>query len=591
MGVEREDSMATADSGIIAQKSSKNLRFKLLVVQAVVFVIPFLIISYIFNKNSVTLDSSQMIIIAFILVLILAGLMMLRQIFERFFSMASIVKNAMGRDESASVFQKDTDELHEITVSFEGLMNKFENTTNQLGHRVYELLVMKELIEVAAKSSDIDELLGVLLEKVMAATRAQTGSVMRVDREQDKFRLVASRGLRSSPEINAILDIKGSPVEQVVRGRQTLLVEDIETDERTLRPSGSKYGSPSFLSMPIFIKENLVAVINLSRKEGHVFFDPNDEQIAAIMIGEIAFALENIKLHLEIQDHLNNLERRTLELEGANKLLTTEIDNRKQAEVALNKAYDELKQTQAQLIQSAKLSSIGELSAGVAHELNQPLMVIRGHAQMLLRQLTPEMDFYEEMELIERNTKRLMRIINHLRVFSRQSDTNFMAMDVNTVIENAFLMIAEQLRLKEIEIDQKLNPDIPEVRGDENQLEQVLLNLITNARDAIEQKKKSDGDTSTVFKKLSVETRYAESNGKYVEILVSDTGCGIPKEDAHKIFDPFFTTKDVGSGTGLGLSISYGIIQDHKGNIEVSETGPEGTTICIRLPVLSSVGI
>jgi two-component system cell cycle sensor histidine kinase/response regulator CckA len=377
----------------------------------------------------------------------------------------------------------------------------------------------------------------------------------------------------------------------VVRDRQTLLVEDIETDERTLRPSEPKYGSPSFLSMPIFIREKLVAVINLSRKEGHIFFDPNDEQIAAIMIGEIAFALENIKLHLEIKDHLNNLERRTLELEGANKLLTTEIDNRKQAEVALNEAYEELKQTQAQLVQSAKLSSIGELSAGVAHELNQPLMVIRGHAQMLLRQLTPEMDFYEEMELIEKNTKRLMRIINHLRVFSRQSDTNFMALDVNNVIENAFLMIAEQLRLKEIGIDQKLNPALPEVRGDENQLEQVLLNLITNARDAIEQRNESDGDTSTASKKLAVETRYAESNGEYVEILVSDTGCGIPKEDAHKIFDPFFTSKAVGSGTGLGLSISYGIIQDHKGNIEVSETGPEGTTICVKLPVLSSVAI
>jgi len=583
--------MAIADSGIITPKSSKGLRLKLLVVQASVFVIPFLIISYIFNKNRVTLDSSQMIIMAFILILILAGLMMLRQIFERFFSMASIVKNAVGGEESAFVLQKDTDELHEITVSFEGLMNKFENTTDQLGHRVYELLVMKELIEVAAKSPDIDELLGVLLEKVMAATRAQTGSVMRIEHEQDKFRLVASRGLRSSPEINAIMDIKGSPVEQVVRGRKTLLVENIETDERTLRTSEPKYGSPSFLSMPIFIKDTLVAVINLSRKEGHVFFGPNDEQIAAIMIGEIAFALENIKLHSKIKDHLDNLERRTLDLEGANKLLTKEIDNRKQAEIALNEAYEELKQTQAQLIQAAKLSSIGELSAGVAHELNQPLMVIRGHAQMLLKKLSPEMDFYEEMELIEKNTKRLMRIINHLRIFSRQSDANFMALDVNNVIENAFLMIAEQLRLKEIEIDQKLNPDLPEVRGDENQLEQVLLNLITNARDAIEQRKESDSDTSTVSKKLAVETRYAESNGKYVEILVSDTGCGIQKEDVHKIFDPFFTTKDVGSGTGLGLSISYGIIQDHMGNIEVSETGSEGTTFCIKLPIASSFGI
>jgi len=584
-----EDFMATTGSGILSRKSN-GFRLKLLVLQAIIFVIPFLIISYIFNKNRVMLDSNQMVIMAFILILILAGLMMLRQVFERFFSMASLVKNAVG-EENMSGLQKDTDDLHAITASFETLMNKFENTTDQLGHRVYELLVMKELIEVAAKSSDIDELLSVLLEKVMAVTRAQTGSVMRIDHEKDKFRLVASRGLRSSPEINSILDIKGSPVEPVVRDRQALLVEDIETDERTLKPSESKYGSPSFLSMPIFIKDKLIAVINLSRKESHIFFDPNDEHIAAIMIGEIGFALENIQLHLEIKDHLNNLENRTQELESSNRLLSSEIDNRKQAEVALNKAYEELKQTQAHLIQTAKLSSIGELSAGVAHELNQPLMVIRGHAQMLLRQLSPEMAFFEEMELIEKNTKRLMKIINHLRVFSRQSDTTFMALNVNTIIENSFLMIAEQLRLKEIEIDQKSVSDLPEVRGDENQLEQVLLNLITNARDAIEERQASGTATSGAAKKLTVETRCAESNGKYIEILVSDTGCGMPKEDIDKIFDPFFTTKDVGSGSGLGLSISYGIIQDHKGSIGVTETGPEGATFCIRLPIYSSPGI
>ena len=111
-----------------------------------------------------------------------------------------------------------------------------------------------------------------------------------------------------------------------------------------------------------------------------------------------------------------------------------------------------------------------------------------------------------------------------------------------------------------------------------------LMNLITNARDAIEQREGTDMD-SEFPKKLRVETRLSETDEKNVEILISDTGCGIPEKNIDKIFDPFFTTKDVGKGTGLGLSISYGIIKDHNGSIEAVSTGPEGTTICVRMPV------
>ena len=486
----------TSFQGKFLSRKKKGLHLKLLVVEALVFVIPFLIFSYIFNKNNIHLDRIQMLIIALILVLILGGLIMLRQIFDRFYNLASSMKKALSNENGLSIKKRDTDELLEITASFEGLMKKFEDTTGELGYRIYELLAIRELIEAAAKSSEIDELLNVLLEKVMAVTHSQTGSVFRVEHDTDRFRLITSRGLPSDTQKDLYLNIKDSISQHVVRFRQPMLVENIETDTRTRRPNNMKYGSPSFLVMPVFAKDQLIATLNLSQKEENRIYNINDKQIASIMIGEVGFALENILLHSEIQSYIESLKKRTSELEGTNSQLNNEIDQRKQTETALNQAYEDLKQTQAQLVQTGKLSSIGELAAGVAHELNQPLMVIRGHAQMLLRNRKPESKEHESLQMIEKNTKRVMKIIDHLRTFSRQSKSDFRPVELTRMINEAFLLVAEQLRLSEIEIEKILPDDLPKAVGDANQLEQFLLNLITNAKDAIEKRRKRHADAA-----------------------------------------------------------------------------------------------
>lgn len=284
-------------------------------------------------------------------------------------------------------------------------------------------------------------------------------------------------------------------------------------------------------------------------------------------------------------------------LSGRELLLESFIDigARVHAEAALKQAYQELQDTQSQLIQSGKLASIGELTSGVAHELNQPLMVIRGTVQLVRRSVGKNNlgtgELLEQLEPIERNTKRMMNIINHLRTFSRQSKSEFQPVDVNKIIEDSLLMISEQLRLRDIEIKKDLGADLPKIKGDDNQLEQVILNLITNARDAVDTKGDSIQSRNEYKGKVEIITRLEELPNKqsknYVEILVRDNGRGIFAENIEKIFDPFFTTKEVGKGTGLGLSISYGIIKDHNGEIDVTETGPEGTTFKIKLPVLN----
>ena len=566
-------------------RRGKGLQLKLLVVESLVFVIPFLIFLYFFNKNRFVFDRTQMIIMTLILLLILAGLIMLRQIFDRFLNLASSMKKALGEEKQTTATKTDADELHEITNVFDTLMHRFENTTDELGSRVYELIIIRELIEAASKSREIDELLNLLLEKVMAATHSLTGSVFKVEQDTERFRIVATRGLTPDPTQSLYLDIKESIANHVLHNRQPLLVENIETDSRTRRPNNPKYGSPSFLMMPVLADGQIIAVLNLARKEKNSVYNEHDKQIATVMVGEVGFALENIMLHAEIKNYVENLQKRTDEMESANQQLNQEVEQRKQAEVALNEAYADLKQTQAQLVQSGKLTSIGELAAGVAHELNQPLMVIRGQAQMLLKNQAADSEVFEDLSIIERNTKRVMRIIDHLRTFSRQSQSDFQPVNVNRIIEESFLLIEEQLRLSGIDVERKYLENLPTVYGDINQLEQVLLNLITNARDAIEKRRSLEKDPPDQIKdEITVETCINATDPEWIEIYVKDTGEGVSSEVLNKIFDPFFTTKEVGKGTGLGLSISYGIIKDHKGDIEVIDTGDVGTTFCIRLP-------
>ena len=297
-------------------------------------------------------------------------------------------------------------------------------------------------------------------------------------------------------------------------------------------------------------------------------------------------------------------------LNSANAIENFELYNViKKREKTLKQAFKELKDTQAQLIQSGKLASIGELAAGIAHELNQPLMVLRGNVQLIKRSMRKNIlnmdELTKQFEPIERNTKRMMNIINHLIIFSRQSESKSSSVNINKIIEDCFLMLGEQLRLRNIEVRKDLSADLPQIHGNANQLEQVFLNLISNARDTIEARDEERRTRNDPIKgrnefrgRLEITTRMGETDNQqstinnrqskdFIEILFKDNGGGISADKGDKIFDPFFTTKEVGKGTGLGLSISYGIIEKHKGRIEVADTGPDGTTFRIKLPVLN----
>ena len=245
------------------------------------------------------------------------------------------------------------------------------------------------------------------------------------------------------------------------------------------------------------------------------------------------------------------------------------------------KLEEELQKTQAHLIQVGKLRALGDLVAGVAHELNNPLMAADTFLHVIREKLRPEDENQRRFELIQKCHERIAKIINHLRDFSRQSEFDFQPMSVTEPIENALMITGQQMINHGIRIIKEFQPDLPKIRGDANQLEQVFLNLISNARDAME---KADRK-----KELTIAASLLRHNGwNDVEVVVKDTGNGIPPENLDKVFEPFFSTKEVGRGTGLGLSICYGIIEAHGGRIEVESRVNEGTTFRVLLPVLSS---
>lgn len=241
----------------------------------------------------------------------------------------------------------------------------------------------------------------------------------------------------------------------------------------------------------------------------------------------------------------------------------------------------DLKMAQAHLIEASKMRALGELVAGVAHELNNPLMASQTILHVILKNLPN--DFLERgrLELIKKCNDRIEKIVEHLREFSRQTKPEFRELDVNLPIENALLITEQQLLDHSISVSRKLAPDLPKITGDSNQLEQVFLNLISNARDAL--------DTVTGSKDLTIKSYMTgEGTSALVVVSVKDTGEGISRENIDKVFEPFFTTKPVGRGTGLGLSLCFGIIEAHGGRLEINSSLGEGTEVRVFLPVSES---
>jgi len=258
-----------------------------------------------------------------------------------------------------------------------------------------------------------------------------------------------------------------------------------------------------------------------------------------------------------------------------------------QAKSELERSRDELQEKTAQLVQTEKMTALGELTAGVAHEINQPLNVIKIICEDVKRDIHRDrLDIEELREGLEDalgEVKRMAEIVDHMRVFTRRTEGSQRdRVDANALVKGVFKLLGQQLCVHGIAVEQELGEDL-QILVDPVRMEQVVMNLIANARDAL--KENQPGRE----RKLSIRTfaELAESGGgieQLVVIEIEDTGCGVPGEFLERIFDPFFTRKPVGEGTGLGLSVSREIVEDHGGRLSAISDVGVGSTFRIQLP-------
>jgi signal transduction histidine kinase len=247
----------------------------------------------------------------------------------------------------------------------------------------------------------------------------------------------------------------------------------------------------------------------------------------------------------------------------------------------LEKKSEEVRAMSGQLWQTAKLATMGELAASIAHELNNPLQTVSLRVESLMAHVSPDDPTRSALEIIEKEVERMGNLVANLLQFSRFRPFQISTVDVREEIEKTLELIYYHLRKRNIKVSQEYSPQVPMIHADRQQLRQLFLNLFTNASDAMPQ-----GGTLTIYVGLARPENAVEGEPpNKVIIEVSDTGVGIPPDDLPKVMEPFFTTKPEGKGTGLGLAICRRIVQEHHGRISIKSQVGEGTTVRVALPV------
>jgi signal transduction histidine kinase len=261
------------------------------------------------------------------------------------------------------------------------------------------------------------------------------------------------------------------------------------------------------------------------------------------------------------EDQTRRLEDALQELENTQQEL--------QARIAAQQAAE------ARLIQTTKLAAVGEMAAGVAHELNNPLTTVVGFSELVLESLPPESTQRSDLDVVLREARRARDVVRRLLDFSRQSETIRVRADVNEVVQDVLSLMHHLFNINGVEIDAKFPDNLPWVMIDRNQMKQVFLNLLNNALNAMPK-----GGELTVHSMTQL--RYGK---QHVCVAIKDNGLGISPENLSRIFEPFFTTRAGQGGTGLGLSVTYGIVAEHGGVIEVESALGSGSTFTVFLPV------
>ena len=410
-----------------------------------------------------------------------------------------------------------------------------KRSEDEMRRRNRELNALNAMAVIATQSFDLDEILNLTLRQVISLFGAETGSMYLSSAQDGTFRRRAGWGPRSEARMRmSEVSFPEGFGELVMRSRAEVVTQEFVPH---LPPAVVEFVCadrlPCWIWVLLWSKDKPIGIMGIASKEVRVY-SSNDENLLVAISRQLATTVEKVQLYEETC-----------------------------------RAYEDLRRTQEQLLQSEKMSAVGQLISGVAHELNNPLTAILGYAQ-LLEQAGLDHRSSDYVRKLFKQAQRTHRVVQNLLSFARQRTPQKQDVDLRKVVEETLALREYDLKVNNITLEREIPEDVPSVVADPHQLEQVFLNIINNAIDAM-----LEGSGSGVLK-VRVYNR-----DRFVCVQFEDSGPGI--KDATRIFDPFYTTKTVGKGTGLGLSICYGIVKEHGGEIVARNREEGGAVIEVRL--------
>ena len=419
-------------------------------------------------------------------------------------------------------------------------MTEKRRAEDEMQRRNRELNALNAMAVVAAQSFDLDEILNLTLRQVVTLFGAESGTVYLSDTDNPIYRRRAAWGPRSRDKVRAAeISFADGFGDLVMRSRAEVVTAEYMPH---LPPKVAEFlqsdTDGSWIWVLFWAKESPVGIMGLCNHKGYEY-SGNDENLLVAISRQLATTIEKVRLYEETC-----------------------------------RAYEDLRKTQEQLLQSEKMSAVGQLIAGVAHELNNPLTAILGYAQLLESEglNTRAQDYVGKLF---KQAQRTHRVVQNLLSFARQRTPQRDEIDIRKVLDETLALRDYDLKINNIQIERDLPSEPAVVVADSHQIEQVFLNIINNAVDAIQESGRSG--------KLKIRVHHF---GGHICTQFVDNGTGI--KNPKRIFDPFYTTKSVGKGTGLGLSICYGIVKEHGGDITASNNSDGGATIEVRMPAATA---
>ena len=441
------------------------------------------------------------------------------------------------------------------------------SSQEQLSHLNTRLASLYSILQKVNIIDSVERLLELTLKELFKELGVDRAVLMLVDPASGKLEPKATKSRQETQGLETI-HVSQTIIDNVVERGEAVLIRDAQKDNRFEEAESIiNIGTRSAMCVPLKTEHKMLGILYADKLSHTEIYNEDDLKFLAAICNQVAVSINNAQLFAEVRKAEEEIKSSNEKLKETNKAI--EDANR-----LLEKSYIDLQRTQEQLIQSEKLSSLGQVVAGLSHDMKNPLAAISGYSELLETWLTEEKHL-NAINKLQQATRMCTCIVQDLMSFARKEEIRRKKTDINDLVTESVELLQAQIGSSGIDVRMNLSHEIPDVEIDSNQVMRVFNNIIGNAIQAM------DGEGE-----LNVNTNFHD---QWVEVEVNDTGGGIPEENLSKIFDPFFTTKERGKGTGLGLSTCFGVVKAHGGTIIPENITGAGASFKVRLPLEQSL--